>query len=379
MIGRLKFDIDVLVKEMLDQLPESVWTSTDTTFLDPCMGGGQFVAEIERRLIAQGHAPENVAQRVYGFENNLMRVNYAINKHKLVGTYRALNFLEAEVQKKFDVIVGNPPYQASGTSGNQQKTYNAFCKNAVQQANDFVLMVTPTGVLKGTKRFSLPDQPGLKHVDFTTDKWFDVGVKVCSWMIDVNNFSTQVEVIDANGIRTISRDDMIVDSAQVDPEFSNLYAKLKLFTKKPKDRMFVQNPVDSNSGKSDSQTDVFKYPIFKIENSEPVLVAYHKPVPKYKDEVKFTISITKSMTPESTYVGIKNFTAFHVSVPVENYDEVDNIMSFIFSDYFKEFSSNCKIVDGYGFNNCLVHLPKFDKTRPWTNEEVREFIESFSA
>jgi hypothetical protein len=59
-------------------------------------------------------------------------------------------------------------------------------------------------------------------------------------------------------------------------------------------------------------------------------------------------------------------------------DLVDNIKSFIFSDYFKAHSQRWKDLDGYGYNYALKHLPPFDKTKSWTNEEVKDFIESHS-
>ena len=42
MLERIK-PLDALVVEILDQLPKEVWTSKTSTFLDPAMGGGQFV------------------------------------------------------------------------------------------------------------------------------------------------------------------------------------------------------------------------------------------------------------------------------------------------------------------------------------------------
>ncbi len=66
MLSRLKFAIAPLVKEILDNLPDSIWTSSSTTFLDPAMGGGQFLVEIERRLRVAGHSDENIANRVFG-------------------------------------------------------------------------------------------------------------------------------------------------------------------------------------------------------------------------------------------------------------------------------------------------------------------------
>ena len=57
--------------------------------------------------------------------------------------------------------------------------------------------------------------------------------------------------------------------------------------------------------------------------------------------------------------------------------QVDNIKSFLFSEYFITHSEQWKLYNGNGFNDALIYLPPFDKTKSWTNEEVKEFIESF--
>ena len=51
MLGRLKFEIKPLVNEILDNLPHEIWQSSTTTFLDPAMGGGQFLVEIQPDII----------------------------------------------------------------------------------------------------------------------------------------------------------------------------------------------------------------------------------------------------------------------------------------------------------------------------------------
>ena len=70
MLIRLRADLDELVEEMLDLLPQKYFKSKTATFLDPAMGSGQFVSAIEKRLRDNGHDDENIAKRVYGFEKS---------------------------------------------------------------------------------------------------------------------------------------------------------------------------------------------------------------------------------------------------------------------------------------------------------------------
>jgi type I restriction-modification system DNA methylase subunit len=116
---------------MLDQLPQDVWTNKTTTFFDPAIAGGQFVREIERRLLETGHSKKNVANRVFGCEEYEHQVQYALNKHKLLGNYTVTNFLEQDFNMKFDVIVGNPPYQSgNGESGGKHSLWRKFVKKS---------------------------------------------------------------------------------------------------------------------------------------------------------------------------------------------------------------------------------------------------------
>lgn len=116
MLARLKFDIADLVNEILDQIPQD--DLIHGRVLDLSIGGGQFVREIERRKRAAGLSDQEIRDSVYGFEGNIIRVNYAVNKHKLIGTYRVNAILGEDLgDMRFDVIVGNPPYAKPDKSG----------------------------------------------------------------------------------------------------------------------------------------------------------------------------------------------------------------------------------------------------------------------
>ncbi len=156
MLGRIKFQIEPLVNEILDQLPREVWSSKTTTFLDPAMGGGQFVREVERRLREAGHTDANISGRVYGCETSLLSVKYALNKYKLIGTYSVGDFLTQDFgDMKFDVVVGNPPFQ-SDSLGRAEKLWPKFIAKAFDLAKEkgHVAIISPTSWSAGSKNIS---------------------------------------------------------------------------------------------------------------------------------------------------------------------------------------------------------------------------------
>lgn len=149
-MSRIKFEIEPMVAEMLDQIPKSSWTSKTKTFFDPAIGGGQFVRAIEQRLRSAGHSDANIRSRVFGFEESELHVRFAVNKHKLVGQYARKSyekFFELDNSMKFDHVVGNPPYQPPNakTSGGSGTLWKKFVSHVFDHvaADGYVAFVTP--------------------------------------------------------------------------------------------------------------------------------------------------------------------------------------------------------------------------------------------
>jgi len=151
MLSRIKFNIDPLVCEILDQLPKEVWISKTTTFLDPAIGGGQFIRAIETRLRNYGHSDENISGRVYGCEDSNLNVQYVKNKYKVLATLGVGYFLERDFSNmKFDVIVGNPPFsEKSKASDKLWAKFIASSMNLIKQ-DGLLSFITPSGWTSST-------------------------------------------------------------------------------------------------------------------------------------------------------------------------------------------------------------------------------------
>jgi hypothetical protein len=152
MLSRIKFDIDPLVNEILDQIPEEVWNSRTSKFLDQEIGGGQFIRAIEQRLRQAGHSDKNISGRVYGCSSSKLSVQYAKNKYKLAATLSVDDFLTRDFNGMKFNIVGNPPYQSSTGSlgGGATPLYIKFVEKAQSLVADdgYIALVTPPTAFK---------------------------------------------------------------------------------------------------------------------------------------------------------------------------------------------------------------------------------------
>lgn len=71
-----------LVQEMLEQLPETVFTDPTKTFLEPSCGDGQFLGEILIRKMENGSTFEQALSTIYGVD--LMQDNVDLCRERLL-------------------------------------------------------------------------------------------------------------------------------------------------------------------------------------------------------------------------------------------------------------------------------------------------------
>lgn len=178
-----------VVKDMVDMLEKEnpdIW-NPNTTFLDPACKGGEYLYEIYTRLMEsetmKAKFPSDIARAVHilqnqvygialsqvsldrtvnklnGFGQNIKIIpNYiSILKSKDLGTKadgKAITFKDkiSEVfgkDMKFDVIIGNPPYQENTSGRNAKPLYNDFVTSLYGITAQYMCFIIPSRWVNG--------------------------------------------------------------------------------------------------------------------------------------------------------------------------------------------------------------------------------------
>jgi hypothetical protein len=179
-----------LVNEMLDKLPEEIWTNKNLKWLDPATGMGNFPIAVYLRLMdglkdiikdvkkRKKHILENMLYMCELNKKNVLVCNqiFDINNDYKLNLYEGdtLEFKPFETFKvnKFDVILGNPPYNKGGIRthtgkqlGDKNETiWTKFIEKAFLwlKLNGYLVFINPLSWLK--KSHSLHNKMLEKHI-----------------------------------------------------------------------------------------------------------------------------------------------------------------------------------------------------------------------
>ena len=154
MLSRLKFEIEGLFQEIYDKrLPETLFMSETTTFADLQSAGLQSIIPLVDKLRKYGHSDENIRSRVFAFMENDLYLNYVqVKNSDLPVTF---DIYKESIDMKFDVVIGNDPYQEKVGPKKTEPLWNKFFKKRMSLLKDggFMSLIHPSGWRNITGKF----------------------------------------------------------------------------------------------------------------------------------------------------------------------------------------------------------------------------------
>jgi hypothetical protein len=154
-----------LIDEMLDKLPTKVWRNSSLKWLDPATGMGNFPVAVYLRLMdglkkelplekdRKKHILENMLYMCELNKKNVLICNqiFDLNDEYKLNLYQG-DSLKLDYNKEFgveyfDIIVGNPPYNSSGTKASGNTIWQLFVIMCVKllKKSGYMCFVHPNG------------------------------------------------------------------------------------------------------------------------------------------------------------------------------------------------------------------------------------------
>ena len=146
MLSRLKFGIQNLFKEIYNErFPECLFSSETTTFADLQSAGLQSIIPLIDKLREYGHSDDNIRSRVFVFMENDVYLNYVMVKYNNLPV--TLNIYKESINMKFDVLIGNDPYQKKVGPKKTEPLWNKFFHKRISLLKEggYLCLIHPSG------------------------------------------------------------------------------------------------------------------------------------------------------------------------------------------------------------------------------------------
>ena len=191
-----------LINEMLDKLPKNVWKNKNYKWFDPANGMGNFPIAIYLRLMKglKEKIPNNKERKKHILENMLYMSElnkknvyickqiFNINDEYKLNLYNG-DSLKLDIEKewgitKFDVIVGNPPYNNELKRTGATALYHKFIEKYIDKTTRLTFII-PSRWFSGGKGLDGFRKMMLKRTDIEFIKHFDDASKLFSNNVDI--------------------------------------------------------------------------------------------------------------------------------------------------------------------------------------------------
>lgn len=374
-----------LVNEMLDKLPIDIWSNPNLKWFDPANGMGNFPIAVYLRLMdtLKYTIPDEKQRKKHILENMLYMSElntkniyickqiFDINNEYKLNIYCG-DSLELDIQKefgvdKFDIIMGNPPYQETDDNMKSKggtNLYTKFINNSFNKLNQngYLLFITPISWMGPSTNTQMGSnilqniflKYDLYHLNLNEcKKYFNVGSTFCYYLIKksinknvlTNVVSEYKQNLVKSEINFKEKSHLNFLPIHISPETLKLVNKI--ISNKNKLKISRCRELDTSNKAGKLHLNLIKDDKFKY-------ITYHTTSKTYYSDIKLNIyEDIKILLNMSGYLKPQickdcNITESKYYIKMNNIQEAEKIVKLLENDDIKQFLELCKYS---GFNS----------------------------
>ena len=354
-----------LIQEMLDKLPQSVWSNPELKWLDPANGVGNFPMVAYQKLMKglEKWEPNNDKRSKHIIENMLYMVeinpkNVKISR-KIFGSKANIccaNFLEDSEKcfkqfavDKFDVVMGNPPFQPEKTEADKRQgghggkiIWDKFIVKSLEilENNGFLCFITPSGWRKPENKLYdlMTKENQLKYLHIISKKkgqqLFDVSQRIDIYIIQKHIPIENTEILD----ELDNKIELNISKWEFLPNYD--FENIKKIMTTEEDGIKVLYDTTYHTQKTHIKSklsDKYKYPIVHSINQEGLVFWYTDDKTKGHFGIpKVLLNFNEQQYPVNDFEGKYGMSQITFGIPITSKKQGDDIVRAMNTDAFKD-------------------------------------------
>jgi hypothetical protein len=377
--------------EITSHIPDSILLQKNLKILNLAFGHGTEADIIANRMIALGRSPQEVKDSIYLLDKYKVFTKDAVRKG-YTNVFKE-DFIEWETEMKFDVIIGNPPYQNPGKSKGEKLWYRFIRKSVGLLKDDgYLAFVTPNAWMTGGTNMSSGKWGVLKdvfckyqlifaNVHNVTKKYFpNIGIQISYWVMQKSKI-TKESILELED-KTVKVDLTKADILSSEPNSLSISVMNKVLHTLDNDTFEVQyfqhhtKPGTYHEEITPTEKYCYAHWIMGSNVTDNLSI-------KYIDFDKSpSIRYNKIVMPVQSrywqpYLDLNSVGALAQGYAIRVEDNVtqDGFKSVFYSNIFRYINKTLQIdKTGCMKTNIVRKLPKLDMSKVWTNKELYTYF-----
>lgn len=363
---------------IISNIPDHVFLKNDLKILFPACGHATEADVIVKRMIQLGVSVEKIKDCLYLVDKYKVFTKEATRKG-YTNVFKA-DFLDWNPGMKFDVVIGNPPYQGTNTVSEdraQPKNHNLWTKfihkifEDLVKDDGYVSFVTPDSWMSPSNDvFKLFKENQVHVVDLECGKYFNVGSSFTAWTAQKTPVTKETSfgkvAVNLKEFPYLPRDlekTLSIHKKVIEYSKNNINA----VRGKSYKSIDVVGDITCHSSKpcvSKVQTEEFKYPLLHT-NAQ---TRWSNIKSAYFDNIKVMWTLSGYYRPQIN-LGDKGFTEVNQAILVDSKAEAEAVMSYMNSKLYHFIVTTAKW-SGFLNGKVFTMLPDLGKTKLYTDSDI---------